>query len=55
MPKTSGMDIVVAWIADDKGLATAGCHHLDPLRLLGSSLASEVGQPSNVLDFDLFL
>ncbi len=37
MPNTSRMDIVVARVANDKGLAMTGYHHLDPLRLLNSS------------------
>jgi hypothetical protein len=49
------MDVVVTLVADDQGPATAHPHRLDPRRFLRLSPALEVGQPSNMMHFDLLL
>lgn len=39
-------------LADDGGLATAGCHHLDPARSLAPSPTLEALECSNVMNLD---
>jgi hypothetical protein len=46
--------IIVAHPEDDQRLASTSGHQLDALRLLGPYPALKIGEPSNVMDFDLY-
>ena len=48
------MDVLMTGAADDKGLATACRHLLNPCRPFGPPRASEVLEVSDVVHFDLF-
>jgi hypothetical protein len=50
----SVLDVHVAHVADDQGLALAGSHTLDPLRLWNTSLLLEILQSPDVVDLDVF-
>jgi len=49
------MDGRMAATADHQGLTSAVCHHLDPEGRVGSPMAPQVFQGSDVMDLDRFL